>query len=360
MSRKGAVPIIVMAIGILMLIYMYFLPVSEKCKLIPSLPECQINTSETSMSFVPGLLNRQDTAGVYLLKDVKLFNQNNVDAAIVLKNTKTERGWFYSSPEQETFSIQENGKDARLLVSVNRASGNLRIYINGKKVAVIRGAGDHLIPIDVKNLEAKNTIKIIPTIPWLPFSVNSYEINKITLKEDYTFTQNRISYPFAIKENPGNILDIKLILDTDCLTDESMSIWIGKDKIIDDKICNGLNKDITDAVKANNMAANITFASEGNYYIDDIMFDVRMKESNWPTYYFSVSDKSFESQIMLKMQFNETGTKKLTAYINGIALSVDTVKKDWQSVVNKYLNNGTNSILLIPEETVTITKLEIK
>jgi len=140
MSRKGAVPIIVMAIGILMLIYMYFLPVSEKCKLIPSLPECQINTSETSMSFVPGLLNRQDTAGVYLLKDVKLFNQNNVDAAIVLKNTKTERGWFYSSPEQETFSIQENGKDARLLVSVNRASGNLRIYINGKKVAVIRGA----------------------------------------------------------------------------------------------------------------------------------------------------------------------------------------------------------------------------
>ena len=106
------------------------------------------------------------------------------------------------------------------------------------------------------------------------------------------------------------------------------------------------------------MAGEITFASEGNYVIREPMLNIRMKEKTWPAYYFNL-DKADEP-ITLKMEFNEIGMKKLTAYVNGNALSIETTKKEWKTIINKYLiEDETNSIMLIPEETVVVSRLEV-
>jgi hypothetical protein len=106
------------------------------------------------------------------------------------------------------------------------------------------------------------------------------------------------------------------------------------------------------------MTGNLTFASEGNYVIDKAILNVRMQERTWPTYYFYAYNVS--KPITLRLGFEGTGMKKLTAYINGKALSVETSKKEWNTEINRYLQEGTNSVLLIPEKTINVTKLEVE
>ncbi|MEM2956205.1 MAG: hypothetical protein QW041_01340 [Candidatus Pacearchaeota archaeon] len=359
-NRKAQnVPFLIIIIGLLLAIYVYFMPFDEKCKLIPSLPECKKELKVKVIEFIPGLLEEQETAARYFLPDIQLFRKDVVDIATVLENTKVSRGWFFSSSGEEVFNAQENAREAKLFIFVNKAEGGLKIYINNKKIGTIYGEGVHQIYLDVNDIKETNKIKVIPTIPLFPFFLNDYEIGKIILKENYIITNNRVNLPFFITQNKNDILDIKLNFKTRCFTEENLSVYINSEKILEDKVCRGFSKDVFSLIKFNNMSGNITFASEGNYIIREITLDVRMKERTWPIYYFYL--EKIEKPMTLKLEFNETGLKQLTAYVNGNALSVETTKKEWKTIINRYLiENATNSILLIPKKTVIIEKLEVE
>jgi hypothetical protein len=359
-SKRGqAVPLLILAIGILLVIYAYLLPLSEKCKLIPGLPECKTEQNVKLLEATPGLLEEQENAARYILPGAELFRMTEVDVSSVLEGKKASKSWFFSSAAEGTFEAQEHGRSAKLFVFVNKGSGGLKVYVNGERVGTVYGEGVHTLFVEIKDLKEENTIKVIPTTPLMPFFSNDYEIGKIILKEEYVITNNRVSVPFEIIEAPKNILDITLSLRTRCPTNENLTIFLGNDKIISDKICQGLTKDVTNVLLKNNLSGNLTFTSEGNYVISDVKFDIRMKERTWPTYYFYFTGS--EKPVLLKMYLNQTGMKELTAYVNGNALSVETSKKEWQTAINKYLiDNSTNSILLIPKQTITVSSLVVE
>jgi hypothetical protein len=357
-GKAEAVPLLILAVGLVLLIYAYFLPVNEKCALIPSLPECKIPEKANILGFNPGLLQKQDTAAVYVFPESQLFRRETIDIATILENEETSSSWFVSSPKQAVFKSQANEREAKLFIFVNKAHGKLKLYLNGVKVGVIGGEGMQQLKLNTANLDGTNVLKIVPTMPILPFLSNSYSIGKIVLKEDYVITNNRVSLPFSVKENPKDILDIKLSFRTNCFTDDNLTVLVANETLTDERICEGINKDITDIIIENNMSGEITLASEGNYVVEDMMLNVRMQERTWPTYYFYVN--STDKPIMLKLGFNESGLKKLTAYVNEEAISIETAKKEWQTTVNKYLRAGsTNSVILIPETTLTVSKLEV-
>ena len=360
MSKGQAAPILILGILILIALSTYFLPVSEKCKLIPSLPECKITEKKIALEITPHLLQEQETAAAYALNDVQLFRKETVDVATVFESTEVKKSWFTSSAKQTTMEVQEKAREAKLFVFVNKGSGRLKIYINKEKAGSVKGEGVHEIMLDIRDLNTTNTIKIVPSTPLLPFLSNKYEVGKIVLKEDYIITHNRIPVNFSIQENKDDILDISLSFRTHCFTDDNLSIYMNNEKVFEDLVCTGVDKDITNSVFKANMSGEIVFASEGNYVIDEIRLNVRMKERTWPKYYFTVSEESLDNPIMLKIGFNEPGIKKLTAYINGGSISVETAKKEWQTVINKYLEEGTNSLILIPEQTLFISNLKIE
>ncbi len=53
------VPLLVGAIGVLILAYLHFLPLNDKCSLIPGLEECLVSY-ETLLSISPGLLEHKE------------------------------------------------------------------------------------------------------------------------------------------------------------------------------------------------------------------------------------------------------------------------------------------------------------
>lgn len=358
-SRRGqAVPLLILAIGLLLLIYTYLLPLSEKCKLMPGLPDCKTEQNETFLDVYPGLLEEQENSARYILPKVELFRLGEVDVSSVLENTKTSKTWFFSNAAEGTFEAQENGRSAQLYVFVNKARGGLKIFVNGKNIGTVYGEGLHPIFVNIRDLNEDNSIKVIPTTPLIPFISNSYEIGKIVLKEEYTITNNIVSLPFKITETPKNILDITLGFRTRCPTNQNLTVLIGDEKIVSNKICQGVSKDVTDLLMSHNLLGNLTFTSEGNYIITDIKLDIRMREKTFPTYYFYFNES--EKPVLMKLKFNETGMKEMTAYVNGHAVSVETSKKEWQTAINKYLiDDETNSILLIPKKTAIVDRLEV-
>jgi len=358
-SRRGeAVPILILAIAILLVIYTYFLPLSEKCKLIPSLPDCKAEEKTLVFETVPGILEKQETAARYWIPDVQLFRRETVDVSSALENAEASKSWLFSKPAEAEIEAQRYGREAKLFIFINDAEGKLNVYLDNELIGVVEGEGVQQLVLDPKRLRETNMLKVVPTAPIWPFMSNKYTIGKVILKENYILTNNRISAPFAIKENSKDIRDIRLSFETRCFTDENVGVFIGNDKVFDEKVCQGVSTDVTDKLLKNNLTGNITFSSDGNYDIHDIMFDIRMKERTWPTYYFNIGES--DKPLLLKMQFNETGMKKLTAYVNGEAISVETSKKEWQTAINKYIKEGTNSLLLIPEETVIVGKLEVE
>ena len=87
-----------------------------------------------------------------------------------------------------------------------------------------------------------------------------------------------------------------------------------------------------------------------------------MDQYNNEGYYFDISKARLDNDapIMLNLYFNETGSKELSVYLNGISISAQTTKMDWKTTINKFLFEGQNSIMLVPRTEMRISKVEVK
>lgn len=346
-GKVQAAPLILIGIVAIIALYSYALPIADKCMLYPSLDGC--GDEEVVIFFESkDLLEPSETAARYWFKDVQLFRRDSLDIATVFDKVSTKQGWFISSSAKTSFKIQEGGKDVKLFIVVNDAFGGLKIKVNGKKITKVRGEGVHVVSLPLKILEDENTLELKSAIPLLPFYITKHDIGKVSLREEYTITQNRVSREIPLEYNLDVVQQAVLRFDTNCFTEEELTVFVNEEKIFDGRICNGFQKDIIDFLEDDNNT--ITFATEGNYYIEDIKIDIGVKQRTWPTYYFDVpQSKLDEGIILMKLKFPNVGEKKLTIYLNGEALSIDTMKTDFETAINKYLVEGQNSIILIPE-----------
>jgi len=356
-ERSQAVPILILGIAIVMLIYGFLLPIEEKCKLMPGLPECKVEVKEKVLSAIPGLLEPQELSARYYIKPVQLFRKDSLDIATLFEEAEVSNGWFFSAPKRTIFRIQEGGKKVDLFIFVSESKGKLKVKVNGRKIGVIKGEGLHNLSLPLGILEKDNTLELKAGIPLLPWSSERSRITKVLLREEYVITQNRVTETIELKQDIGEVRDAILRFETDCFSDESLVVSINEKKVIEGKICVGFEKDVKEFLNKSN---DITFSSEGNYFIDNIRLDLRMKEKEWPTYYFSISEEQLESSVMLNLKFNETGMKKLTVYANGEAFSIETAKLEWKTTLNRYLKEGTNELMFIPETKIALESIEIE
>jgi len=239
---------------------------------------------------------------------------------------------------------------------VNSARGGLKVKVNGKRVDKVRGEGVHSVIIPLGLLEEENVVELKSTTPLLPLWANKHEIGKVVLREEYMITQNRVSRDLEIKQDLESVQKAVFKFDTDCFSDDDLVVFVNEEELFRGKLCEGFEKDVIENLKEQN---KITFASDGNYFIEDIKVDIGVKQESWPVYYFDVPEKKLEGLVNLRMHFNETGEKRLTVYLNGEALSIETRQMQVETAVTRYLLEGQNSIIFIPETELTLDKVEL-
>jgi len=362
MDKRGyvvAAPIVAVGIGILILTYLYFLPLNDKCNLIPGLPSCEQSSTETLFSESPGKLIPQAVSQRYSIPNTELFRISDIDIATIFNEINVQRGWFSSHAADSEFKLHEGARAAKLFIVIGDAKGSLNVVINGRTVSRVSGEGVREVNVPIGIIKATNTLKLVPTIPFMPWSSNEYSISKVTLKESYTKTTNKATYNVEIKQDPNDVVRGILNFDSECLSNDNLVVTMNGNEIIDDVVCKGLNLDVRKYLKTNN---TFIFMSEGNYVINHAYLDINTRDNVWPTYYFDVSSSRLKSTapIMLSLYFNKTGSKELSVYINGLSMAAQTTKMDWKTTINKFLIEGQNSIMFVPRTEVTVAKAEVK
>jgi hypothetical protein len=352
--KRAQVPLLILALAALLLAYVYFLPLSEKCKIV-NLPECRI-LGEKVLSVFPGLIETEMDLIEYSLPDVELFTVSGTERNVLADNMDVRRGWFYTESPKLSFSIHEKSKDVLFYVYLID-DHKIKVKVNGEKITTIRGVGQHTFVVPSKKLKTDNNIQLIPSIPFFPFSLNTVRIGGVLYEEAYTLTQEKVTVPFSINEDMKDIKEANLSFRSDCFGGENnLSVVLNNTEITNSLICRSFSKNVKNMLKTNN---NLSFFSKGNYFIYDIILSIRLQQDVWPTYYFDVIEKRDFHQMTIRFNETDKEEKKLTVYLNGKSISVETSDDVWQTDVAAYLYEWQNKLIIIPAKTVDIDSFDI-
>ena len=355
---------VVIGVAILSLLYLVFVPLTEKCKIIPTLPECSSQAVQKDVIFEakPGFLKQQLEHSYYSLSPVELFTKNEVNTASLLHNVETEKTIFATGIQTGRFSVYGKVEKIKLFISVREYNGALKIKVNGNQIAVLKGNGVLEAEVPVSDLKKENTLTLESTMPILPWGRNFYIIDNVQIQQFYTVFKTSQTQILNLEENFSDVGSARLSLWVDCIGQKNLVIMLNNLKLLDDYSCGLKSFDIKPS-KSN----VFIFKSDGDYYLHDIKLDLKFKVNDYPTYYFNLNAddlnmiRSGKKSSLLGIQFDSSEEKNFDFYVNGIlVVKADTVKINWQASIDKWMRDGQNSIKIIPKTDVNILDLKLE
>jgi hypothetical protein len=370
-KKAEAAAIGVLIIGVLIVGYLMMMPRDDKCKVMPDLPECKGESSSSTTADIllneqPGFLQPLEDSVEHDIGSIDLFTRETTEIPFTIStDPSVERSWFNSKKITQEFDIPGRAKKVLLFVGITEAEGfaSLGVVINGKTVARVVGAGQHIIEIPSDVLKTSNTLEIVPSTPLIPTITNVFKINYLSLKETYTTTQPQIQRAFKIDQNVHDIISAMLSFTADCYSQDNLKLKINNDTVVNEKICTSYTNDVTSALASNNV---ITFESGGNYFLHNVKLKIKFKQKDYVTYYFTINKETFERidngevLAMLKLRFPDVDHKETTIYVNGHPVNIDTSNIEYKTAVGRLLLHGQNSLRIVPETKVSIGSVSIE
>jgi hypothetical protein len=352
--------------------YLLLLPAKEKCKIFPELGECNKTKVSVSgekvllLSEQPGFLQPIEESAEYKITSVDLFNRETTEIPIKLTaESVVEKSWFNSKTIEEEFVVPGRAQKITLFVGLQEASelAALGVVLNGRTVARVVEAGVHVIELPISAIKQTHTLELVASTPLMPGKINKFLIGSLVLKTKYSLTQPEIGRGFRIEQDVNDISSAILKFDADCYSTDALQVSLNGKNIVNEKICTGHSVDVRNLLATEN---NLVFASDGNYFIDNILLKVKFKQRDYATYYFAIDKenadkiKNGEVLAMLSLRFPDVEHKEVTIYINGHPVKIDTEKVEYKTgTIGKLLQQGQNSVKVVPETKVSIGQLEV-
>lgn len=374
-KKAQTVPAMIVLIIIFFLLYVYIMPLSEKCRIMPEMKECQSGVQEqdriakrnlaeiipeTLLEENPGFLPIQEKYAIYSIRPIDIINTEEIETATIVEKEEVERDWFYSYEKKGVFTIHNRSVGVRIFIYVSKGKGNLKIDINPKAKFIIKEEDlEKEMPLEVyipaENLDNLNIIRLSVSNPLTPFEQNSHEIEKIIVKEVYRLTDRSIENDIKINEDLNQLSQAFLYFNPNCITKEKLKVELNGNELKDDTLCKEELIDITEKVKENNV---LTFTTDGNYFVFPTKIHLKFKQLENSVFYFDVSEKEYSqieqgiALILLNMKFDSTENKKIDVYINKRLFEIDTKDMEYETTIKDYVKQGEN-ILEISAKTDT-------
>ena len=382
---QGAVnaAVLVALIAGLIILYILFLPAEEQERFLENKTKAEREAEDEEKILLDEgplhleFLSKQDND--HYIDPVNLYTRVEANILKQVNTISARSAWFDKQTGNFTFRVGELELTDQVLLSFNAPvrEGRLLIRLNGVEVYNKELTSVTVPPIKLPKdaLAIDNTLTFsVSGVGFQFWSTNEYTLENIKVTADITDTTTQASRNiFFLTDSEYNALDkTTLRFNSEC---EPTQVGV-MDVIINNKNIHSAIPDCGSVTRvefspfylASGENVLIFRSDRGRYIIDQINVKTELKES--PSYlnFFEVSNEQFKDVQNDRADVNLTFTfvdgieeKEAEIIINGRRTYLPrTEDLAYEKNINIYLEEGSNSIKIVPKITMDIRNLKIE
>ena len=373
--------ILVAIIAGLIILYIVFLPNSEREKVVGQKPGTTTGESPNLLLKVaPGMLSastgledQKSIPNVFLVETTNAKELQKINPFIV------RNGWFDKSTKKIDFGIDDpdNTDNVAVSFSAKKRNGALTIKLNNIVVFENELASDVVEPVKLsKNLLQKtNSLEFsVSSVGAKFWTTNEYSFENIRIIGDITDTSKQESTNlFTLSESEFSSMDkatLKFIPYCGNVNElGTLDIFINNKKLLSSvPVCDNAYKQSIPKSALNEGENNIVFkTNKGSYSMEQIKIALEFKEPSAKTYFFEIDDSTFKQitegskNIELTIKFvDDKKSKRAKLDVNGHAETVETSKITFSKNINNKVSAGNNFVRLEPLEDMEVAELRVE
>lgn len=376
--------ILVAIIAGLIILYIVFLPTSEREKIISDRGLSTTTTAEQlsnvllkvfpgTLTTSAGLEDEKGIPNIFLVETTNAKELEKINPFIV------RSGWFDKKVKRIDFELQDpdNTDNVILTFTAKKRQGILTIKLNEVVIFENELASDIIEPIklDKKRLGETNVLEFgVSSVGFSFWTTNEYSFENVKIIGDITDTSKQQSTNlFTISESEYSSMDnavLKFIPYCSNVNDVgTLDIFINNKKVFSTvPVCDSAYKQSVPKSALNEGENNIVFkTSKGSYSVEQIKIALEFKEPVVKTYYFELSKDAFNrivsgrDDVTFTVKFADDKIQKRAKLdINGHIETVETQKALFSKVINNKVSEGNNFIRFEPLEDLEVVELKVE
>jgi len=374
--------ILVAIIAGLIILYIIFLPSSEKEKFLENRTSSQIDGGEASvlLKAFPGLLSASGGLGdEKAIPNIFLVETTNANELEKINPFIVRSGWFDKRERKIDFALDDpdNLDNVVLSFTAKKRKGILTIKLNGVNIFEGELANEIAEPVSLSPnlLGKKNTLEFgVSSVGARFWATNEYSFENVKIIGDITDTSRQESAnAFTISNSEFSSLEeatLKFVPYCSNVNElGTLNIFVNNKKIFSTvPTCDNAYKQSIPRSVLNEGENNIVFkTSKGTYSIEQIRVALKFKEPTVKTYFFEIDGSTFrkirdnERDIILSVKFiDDKKQKRLKLDVNGRIETIETEKASFTKNINSKAVEGNNYARLEPFDDIEIVELKVE
>jgi hypothetical protein len=375
--------VLIAIIAALIILYIIFLPSDEREELIGE----NESTSDNGDEDATILLSEKELVMEHIENDeiehdlpsVNLYTSTEAKTIREETSVYVKSSLFDKQEKTINFGVKdiENVKNPIISFNAKKREGILTITLNENEVfsSKVDTYNPEPIAIPEDALKESNELKISVSGVGIAFwRTNEYLLEDFKISADVTDTTKKESeLTFIIpKSEFDNIEEAELRFVPECQPSKVEKLEVslnGNEVYFSIPDCGTpmpLDISPSDLVKGEN---KLVFKTEkGRYLMDQIKLTTTMKETPSYTFYFDLDKEDYDDikdnnkKINLTFYFvDDISDKEAEILINDGKLFMTRHHKfEWSANIKNYVESGSNSLKVLPEEKLEIRKLQVK
>ena len=371
---------------LLIIFYIVFLPPGEREELLEG------NESESDednggddeeeilLTEFPGTLSYLSKKEVKkTIPNVFLIEATNSKELERFNAFQVRNGIFDKKPKTIEFGIEDlkNTDNVRLSFNAKKRKGMLIIKLNDNIIYENEITTLNIEPIELKKpyLKENNVLEFSVSGVGIRFwRTNEYHLDNIKIIGDITdLSRQKSENIFTLtNEEYQNLDKATLKFVPYCSSERNVGLL---DVLINNRqiysaipVCDDLVKQEFSTAALDAGENNIIFrSSRGSYSIEQIEFDIELKEAKSLLYYFEVNESDFEDiedgdkEVIVYIKFvDDEKEKRFELNVNGHLRFVEQDEKEYSRDISNWVEEGNNYIEIKPKTTLDIVELRIE
>tara|TARA_Y100000310_G_scaffold341971_1_gene443150 strand:+ start:1466 stop:2659 length:1194 start_codon:yes stop_codon:yes gene_type:complete len=309
-------------------------------------------------------------ANIYTRTEAEVLDERNVIYA--------KKGVF--SEEQGVFSFSipniENTEDVILNFKILDTQGRLIITLNEVDVFDAEVEVGNIQPISLPEnlLKEENVLVFSVASPGVAFwATNDISLEEVKIVGEVTSLEAQSSKNiFLVSETEwDNLVKVVLKFQPDCIYNEVGKLSIN---VNGNEVYNGVPDcdlamvpiEFSPSLVYQGENSIVFYTEKGNYLLSHVQIVSELKEVDFPTYYFELSNEQFEDvydedlRLRLKINFVDVVNRKSGEIVfNGHQEHFDTKELTYTFDLSEDIVRGNNALKIKPRKTLEVRELRV-